>query len=554
MIPMQGKQSRKKGETIEVNTSSSLGYTLSFSVPAEWSEALDYFKRYRYFFETHNPDKAVIEPLRRSWRLETNRRPLFEGANNIHIPVLRWMVDALATRLFAAHFSQTPYVLLRPFNTNLINRITDLEELLFLYQRLSQRSRYFYPIILDAVLLGTGVGFKSWKREQGKSYPLTEYVPLENLIAYPAVRRFEDLMVIGHKEAYTIKRLSEEFDLPEDLYRRIGIGAMMKELKPDPEMTAETGWGIVQVNRLYFWYNGDWFEAVYLPMYGHILHFAKYPFPILPYVLYTITPRIGIFGEGIGRLVEGLERSVVELHNLQLDNLMLTNIPVFKVRKGSSASNITKFSAGMKIPVETPSDIDILVMPQQYGGLVQEQQQLQDLAKMISGVSEIMQGQPPSPYATAYAVEATLLEGSVKFKQHFQLGKEALIRDAILDLLFIKRYGDPLFETTALGKPTPMAFFTEDDIIQQTQFQIEPNTTQINRETDRQRWLAIRELFYPTLPPSGKWEIDAHILKLMGVSKPEVILGEKPSDAVPPTPPPAPVSPPPTATGGEVGV
>jgi len=148
---------------------------------------------------------------------------------------------------------------------------------------------------------------------------------------------------------------------------------------------------------------------------------------------------------------------------------------------------------------------------------------------MVSGISEIMLGQTDR-YTTAYSVESALLEGSVRFKQYYNMGKECLRRDALIDLLLIKHFGNPLVEASLVGGVAPSDMFSIDEINNETEFSIEPNTAQINRETDRQRWLMIRELFYPTLSPKGRWEVDSRILKLMGVAKPEEILGEKPTE------------------------
>jgi hypothetical protein len=509
--------------------STAVGYQELIQIPKRLQEALDWWKRNRYILDTSTPSHADIERLRRSWRMEVQRQPHFKGGSNIHLPVLRWMVEALVLRLYVAHFHTQPYINLTPIRTDRMAEIGKLEEVLFHYQRQSKRSESFYPIILDAVLLGTGVGFKSWKKEHGKEYPATEYVPLENFFVYPAVRRFEDVLAIGHREAYSIKRFMEEFDVPDEILSRIGVGIVAKDLRPDPELTPETGWGVVWVNRMYFWWEDKWIEVIYLPLYGYILHFKEYTLPTPPYVVYTINRRLGLFGEGVGRLLFDIEAEINELHNLRLDNLLLTNLPVFKVRKNSPAQQIQEFSAGLKVPIETPADIDVLVMPQQFTGLLQEEQQLLELAKMVSGISEIMLGQPDR-YTTAYSVESALLEGSVRFKQYYNMGKECLRRDALMDLLLIKQYGNPLIEASLVGGVAPSDMFTEDELYHETEFSIEPNTAQVNRETDRQRWLMIRELFYQTLSPKGRWEIDSRILKLMGVAKPEEILGEKPTE------------------------
>jgi len=499
-------------------------------------EAWDWFRSNRFFWDVLTPSDPKIAQLRKTYRLEVHREPPFEGASNIHVPLVRWMVDTLTVRLHTAHFNQQPYVLLRPFNTERQGAVNALETVLFNYQRLSKRADAFYPIILDAVLLGTGVGYKRWVVRGNRSYPETIYIPLEDWIVYP---NYSEQMIMGHRERMSLRRFEAEYDVDERLAEKLNKGltaAYTQATDQSLDNIPETGWGVITVVQLYFWYKGKLWEVHYLPFYGDALLFREYPLKMFPYVVMRLTPRsLSIFGEGMGRLLLSLEEELTELHNIRLDNHKLTNMPVFKVRKGSSANQVSHMRPGMKIPVETPTDIDILLMPQQIGqGIMEEEQQLIEYAKLVSGVSELMAGQPPSPYHTAYAVEATLLEGSVRFKLMFHFSREALRQDALLDLLLIKRFSDPLYEQRLTDKLPASLEFTEEEILQESEFIIEPNTININKETDRQRWLMIRQLFMDRLTPAGQWEIDAHILRLMGLVNPESILGQKPEDTPPP--------------------
>jgi hypothetical protein len=45
---------------------------------------------------------------------------------------------------------------------------------------------------------------------------------------------------------------------------------------------------------------------------------------------------------------------------------------------------------------------------------------------------------------------------------------------------------------------------------------------------------------YDQLPPEGRWEVDAQILRLMGINRPEAIIGEKPATSETSTPAPIP--------------
>jgi len=497
--------------------------------------AWNWFVNNRFFWDVLRPSDNKISELRKTYKLEVRREPPFEGASNIHIPLVRWMVDTLTVRLHTAHFNQQPYILLRPYNTEREASVSALESVLFSYQRLSRRADSFYPIILDAVLLGTGVGHKRWVERGSRSYPYLQYVPLEDFICYP---NYSEQILMGHRELVSLRYLQKEYELTEELAEKLNKGLSSHYAQSTDsglDLVPETGWGVVLLAHIYFWYEDELYEVHYLPFYGEALLFRKYHFPVFPYVVMRLTPRTqSIFGEGVGRLLLNIEQEITELHNIRLDNHILTNMPVFKVRKGSSAAQVQHMRPGMKIPVETPTDIDILLMPQQLGqGIMQEEQQLLDYAKLVGGVSELMSGQPPSPYHTAYAVEATLLEGSVRFKLMFHFSREALRQDALLDLLFIRKFSDPLFEQRLTDKLPASLDFTEEEIMQETEFIIEPNTSNINKETDRQRWLMIRQLFYDQLSEAGRWTIDSIILRQMGIVNPESILGQKPDGVAP---------------------
>lgn len=343
---------------------------------------------------------------------------------------------------------------------------------------------------------------------------------------------------MGHREVISFRHLEAEYDIPEYVAEKLNKGlatAYFRQNDKALDHIPETGWGILTLVKLYFWFEETLWEVHYLPFYGDALLFRKAPIQMFPYVILRLTPRsVSIFGEGLGRLLLELEQELTELHNIRLDNHKLTNMPIFKVRKGSSANQVSHFRPGMKVPVETPADIDVLLMPQQLGqGIMEEERQLIEYAKLISGISELMAGQPPSPYHTAYAVEASLLEGSVRFKLMFHFSREALRYDALYDLLLMHKYSDPLYEQRLTEKLPPILEFTEEEIIQESEFVIEPNTANINKETDRQRWLMIRQLFMDRLSEAGRWEVDAHILRLMGLVNPESILGQKPDDSLP---------------------
>lgn len=513
------------------------------SFGGELQKAFEWFKNHKRYFETSKPNRSKITPLRRRWNLETGRSPQFEGASNLHIPILRWMVEALVVRLHTAHFYNPPYVLLRPFHSDKAEYVDQLERLLFAYQFTSKRGDHFYPIIVDGCLLGTGVGYKYWRTEKNRSYPMTEYVPLEDFIIYPAVHNLDEALAVGHTSVWSVRKLEETFKLTDEVRELIWAGMTYAEA-PDSDMTPLSGWGYTEVVFLYFWFNGKIYEVVYIERPSYILKFGVYPLPLFPYVLYTVNRRYGLFGEGVGRQLEGLEDEIVEFHNLRIDNLKLTNMPIFKVRKGSTASNIRSFSFGEKIITETPNDIEPLFMPQAFPAMEGEEGMLLEYAKLVSGISELMAGQTGKPYTTAYAIETAILEGSVRFKQIFSVAKNALVRDAHLDLMMIKKWGEDAYETLLIGGAKPTVHFTEESIIDLTDFAIEPNTSSINRETDRQRLLMMRELMANELTEAGRYQLNAAILRNMGFYDIETFLGEKPQEGeeastmdMPPLPP-----------------
>jgi hypothetical protein len=504
---------------------------------------LQKYQRMRWFFEAKTPRYDRIHRLRLRYNLQAQRQPPIDGGSNIVIPITRYICQSVVERLLLTHFSSEPYILVRPIRTT--TATNDLELLLHHYQK-KQPMKEWYKIITDAVLLGTGVGYKMMMKPANDSevstpYPYLRYVPLENFFVYPELPTLQGVIAVGHKETVSLKYLIDEYGLPDEVLERLwGSPANIPDQNPLRVETPTTGWGIVELSRAIYYCEGKYYNIHYLPRFGLYLRKEVYPFPIFPYVIYTVMPSATIFGTGLGQMLEPFEEEITELHNLRLDNHLLTNLPIFKVRKGSTAQKIDNFSAGMKIPVETPQDIDVLLMPQQFGGILQEEQSLMQLATQISGINEILTGQMPPASATAYAVETALLEGAVRFKAFYASAKEAFRANAKLDLLFLKKWGDEVYISQVLNAPSPLIDYTIDDIVRETEFTIEPNTASVNRETDKQRWLIVRQLMYEQLPPEGRWEVDAQILRLMGINRPEAIIGEKP--ATPETPAPVPAS------------
>jgi len=502
---------------------------------------IEKFQRLRWFFEAKTPRYDRIHRLRLRYNLQAQRQPPIEGGSNIVIPIVRYICQSVVERLLLTHFASEPFILVRPVRT--ATATNDLELLLHHYQK-KQPLKEWYKVITDAVLLGTGIGYKMMVKpandvEVSTPYPYLRYVPLENFIVYPELPSLQGVIAVGHKETVSLKYLIDEYGLPEEVLDRLwGSPSNIPDQHPLRVETPATGSGIVDLNRVIYYCEGKYYHIQYLPRFNLYLRKEVYPFPIFPYVIYTIMPSATIFGTGLGQMLEPFEEEITELHNLRLDNHLLTNLPIFKVRKGSTAQKIDSFSAGMKIPVETPQDIDILLMPQQFGGILQEEQSLMQLATQISGINEILMGQMPPASATAYAVETALLEGAVRFKAFYASAKEAFRMNAKLDLLFLKKWGDEVYISQVLNAPSPLIDYTIDDIVRETEFTIEPNTASVNRETDKQRWLIVRQLMYDQLSPEGKWEVDAQILRLMGINRPEAIIGEKPTTPEPPAPMP----------------
>jgi len=492
--------------------------------------ALQKFKRNRYFYYSKTPASNNIQRLRQRYNLKVVRTPPFKGASNIVIPLVRYVCQAVAERLFLSHFSSEPYVLIRPVRTQ--TNVALIEQILFHYQR-KQSLKEWYRIITDAVLLGTGVGYKTLltpqKDEINTPTPYTKYVPVEDFYIYPETSSLRDVIAVGHREVMSLKEIVETYDLPYDLVDKV-IGSALPPADTDTLRveTANAGWGVAEVYRTVFYCDGEYYEVHELRNPSVFLLFRKYPYKVMPYILYTIMPSASVFGTGLGQLLEPFEEEITELHNLRLDNHQLTNLPIFKVRKGSTAQKVDVFEAGMKIPVETLSDIEPLLMPQQFRGLIDEERALFDLALQVSGLNEIVLGQQAKPYSTAYAVETALLEGAVRFKSFFSSGREAIKRSSLIDLLMLKKEADEVYVSSLISAPSPLLSISMEDIIRETEFIIEPNTTSINRETDKQRWLIVRQLFQDTLTPTGRWEVDAHILRLMGITNVEVFIGEKP--------------------------
>lgn len=508
-----------------------------------------------------------------------DREPAFEGGANVRIPIVPIFVEAILVRLVQSHFGVNPYIRVNP-SDDLSNSDTarSVEEVLNHLLELGNIVEEAYKVITDACIAGTGVSkttwFQDWKMvSEGGSkkyvlrnaYPKVEYIPLEDFITFPVkCKDIDSAMLVGH-------RLWKRWD---DIIRGVGLGLYnedwVEEIKEkvqasNIETDQDTRLGIS--NRSVDWTDQEYeiFELIvgydldedgleedYLVTYDRVnkklLRFITYPagFGERWYETYTPIPLSGtIYGDSIVRQVAPMDEEITTIYNQRIDNNTIVNMPQYKVLSSSRAARDNEQSKpGKKWIVDDMSDIGVFETIPPMRDTSQEEQQLVHYAEMKTGMSELRTGQTSSGEKTAYEIEATLAEGSIKLRLFIKFGTHWLTRVAWHSLGLMKDFmsGED-FERIAT-----FPFILEDMSWEEVwkELDIIPlgNTTTSNRELERQTIVFLREalkndplLFTldPTTgqltPNEGWFEINKDFILAHGKDDYKRFIGEPPQQS-----------------------
>ena len=504
-----------------------------------------------YLSSAHKRRNTNIDSWRRQYYAEElTREPIWEGGSSLQIPVTNWVVDLIHDRLFLSQFGAgTTYVQVKPRKLKDTEIAAALEQLIhFVYDEGDKRS----PVSLairDAVLLGAGVVRIEHSKEMGM--PVTRWVPLERFYTInPFEHDFGNAVahVYYKQKRWLVRRLEEIGTDPEvikKLWEAPSYTAGYEGNRPNVDFQSTPTAAPACLLRyemlvdIFYKTKKTVYRAVYAPAIDTILEHKKYPVG-MPFFVLRLT-QTG-YGEGLAPLLKPLEEEMSVLHNQRIDNNTLINLPILMVLTTSPALNPVNdnWFAGKKVPVDTPQDITPLHIAEKVTGY-QDEAQLFDYIKLISGVSELLSGNPLRGEKTAYEVEATLVEGSVRFRRYVQFVADWMKRQALFEFKLLEKYGQPV-ATRLLGFNPFVGFeISEFPFL----FIIQGNTVLTNKEMERQKWLLLRNLLsqeqFVVGDPSRWYEVLRQLLTAYDVD-PRSIIGD------PPEPPP------PVPVGAEQGI
>jgi len=483
------------------------------------------------------------------------REPAWEGGSNLQIPVTQWATEVIHDRLFLSQFGvNAPLIQIKPLDLNDTQIANNLEKVLKHYQRVGKKANAVSLALFDAILLGCGVVRIDWRKEKRKwgrtrmyRYPKTEWVPLENfflgnpfseeqnVVCHLYYRRKAELKALADKglvDGDVIETLTPAIDLP--------FFTSEDDETLSPIVASKTIDDTVPLVDIFYRDTEDnWRIATYAPNDNIVLSDVSYDYPTdrLPFFMLRFIPKA--YGRGLATILQPLEDELSVLHNQRIDNNTLVNLPVFKVLTSSPALKDKEvWFAGKKIPVDTPEDITPIQISERITPL-HDEMQLFDYIKLFTGISELLSGNPLRGEKTAYEIEATLAEGSVRFRRYIHYVVEWVKEQAQFELLLLKHYGDDAEIYNITKSANPFDMISDEDILYR--FNIEANSILTNKELERQRWFLIRNLLSqePSVVnnPSAWYEVLRQLLTAYDVDY-KTILGEKP-EPQPPAPMPA---------------
>ncbi len=512
------------------------GYTTKKPEPTP--EAFDFDAIWSHIQMTHAGRQANILSWRRRYYSEDmSREPLWEGGSAIELPVINWVVELIHDRLYLSQFGvgDSSSIMVKAYDLKNTETATMLEKVLQFFHRRGSKHRAISLALRDAILLGAGVVRIYW---DGKMLR-TEWVPLENFyVLNPQVEPLDGVFAhVYYKRKGELISLAKRNRLDVDVdtvTAMLGTSETLYEV-PNYQQTIslpsadapQKGDVIKLVDIFYRDDDGIIKQATYAPDNRIVLYHRRFTYNKFPFFVLRFIPKG--YGEGLSPLLEPLEEELSVLHNQRIDNNTLRNLPLFKVLSTSPAlRDREEWYAGKKIEVDTQDDIQPLVMPEPISGY-QDEIQMLDYIKLISGVSELLSGNPLRGERTAFEVESALAEGSVRFRRYTKFVAEWMEQQAWFELEILSKQG--VKEVVKFLGRNPFSLIDTERL--EYEYEIVAPTILTNKEMERQLWLLIRNILVQepmvVSNPERWYEVLRQLLIAFGVDHRKLI-GDPPGE------------------------
>lgn len=259
-----------------------------------------------------------------------------------------------------------------------------------------------------------------------------------------------------------------------------------------------------------------------------------------PFVIGQLIRRTNrIIGKGLAEIVAPHQKEMDAIHNQRLDagTLAINPIGVYRAGSGFEPDKVD-ITPGLWIPVDDMNDAKWLVVPNNVMVSFQEERMLMELIEKITSVGAYQSGQESDVIrsrATARGTMAIIQQGEVRFNI---LGKrvQGSISRALNKIL--RQYQEkipPGLAMRVLGPDGEQLFpenIAPEDLAGNYDSYLVLDATGGSKDVDRKiKATAYEYLIQNPLVaqnPSGLWQLTADVMKSLGYTTVEQVIGEKP--------------------------
>jgi hypothetical protein len=390
---------------------------------------------------------------------------------NTAAPYTRSRVDSITVRLIDLIFSQQKVWVLRPLEEWAIDLAPKLEDGLEWWRKhiADFRTTIFSPL-LQCIKAGTGIvmvdyerrkktsvryatpsekrskKIKTYKTPEGNDVvkipntiydgPVLRGISREDFIISSDATTVEDAHIVGYRTYvqrpdFDLRVKNKYYDISEDEANKI-TGDELDETKKQRIEDSNKDYTDdvrerVEVWRLWYRYDvdndgeADDIIIEFHPQSAQILK-ADYNhlfYGFRPFVPLIFNPvEFSFDGEGLCAILEKIQEEIDTFHNLRIDYLHQTVVPVFKRRANSGAADYKDYEPGRIVDTEDP-ETDLVMMQFHTGdlpGTIAEESMLSQAGDEAIGNAPSFMGQPTSERPVARETLALIQELNKKLK------------------------------------------------------------------------------------------------------------------------------------------
>lgn len=439
-----------------------------------------------------------LEKSQKQYRGERDAKSLpWIGCSNISIPLTRWLVDNIATRLITTIFGQKKIFVLQARKSEFVDMIDDLEDGLEWWAKwIVDLETVLFDPIQQCIKTGTGIVKIDYEIKKDTKYryatqeeiddkdtkkyktdgdplvkiPVSKYqgptiypIPREDFIISSEAKSIDTAFLCGFRKY--LRKPQIEARVIAGLYRKDVISNLYEGETPysgdkydDVKKDRAEGQGKeiseekekpIEIWELWFKYDidGDGIEDDIVVIWHQntktILRAIFNPdfYGHRPFMDFVFNPVEYAFdGEGLCNILRDLQDEVDELHNQRIDNGKLMNTLSF-IELDGAISEEWVWYPGCRIKVaDVESSIKQLEVGKPLASSFQEEGQSMGYAQLVSGVSLEAMGQATSERPVASETMTRLQQVGIKTKFGADIIRRKLTHMAMKALCQIGQY------------------------------------------------------------------------------------------------------------------